>query len=110
MFVGSKGIGYTYVDGDRHYTKRQGYQYRIVDTDFEEIALAERKDNGTTYDIITPMVKCYERRTLPVAKNMMLYIRQIMQGNPLITLDRVMNAHPELAKYREDIEKLLLLM
>jgi hypothetical protein len=101
MFVEMCGCTYTDYRCDTIY-------YTLIDTEFKE-ELSCRLHKGGGWDIITAIVQCYERRKLSVAKNMLLYLRTVMEIN-CVSYDLVMETHPALAKYRNEIDKLMLLL
>ena len=91
------------------------FSLQVIDTDFEELIpnLPIRKINqgqdGWSFDVITPLVKCYERRNLNVAANMVIWLMQHRNITRTLDLDLIIMGHPVLEPYRRDIEKYLAL-
>lgn len=91
----------------RSYTE-PGLSLTLVDTEFEETFTGRPVDDKLSVDVLTPIVEIYEKRNKSVPLNVVRYIQSRM-GAPR-DVNRVINAHPILHKYREDIEKLMLLV
>lgn len=108
MFVSAK---HRY-DGDLN----QGFSLTILDTDFEEVItnLPIQKmsgyDEGWRFDILTPLVECYQRRDLNVASNMSIWLTQHQNATNSLDLNLIIRQHPILQSYRQDIEKYLTLL
>lgn len=82
------------------------YKYLIVDTDFED----EADVDGSLAEMA--VIEVYEKRSLPVAKAL---IKAMVQAStyynfPMTKIIEQNNSNPKFAKYKEEIEKYLLLL
>ena len=81
-------------------TKEHRYQYKIIDSDFEEVAVA--------------VIEVYEKRNLNVAANLLKFILYLHKQNPHCTIQEIIEANrkdnPKFAQYEEDLNKYLVLI
>ncbi len=87
--------------------KEWRWQIKIIDSDFEEVAVVVEVGVGVA------VIDVYEKRNLNVAANLMLAILYISKnyGSPvqqIIEWNKQYN--PKFAKYEKDIEKYMVLL
>ena len=98
---------YKYLGYDEK-TKEYRYQYKITDSDFEEVGL-ERSPGGAWAGVIDT----YEKRNLNVAANLMrAFVWYSKKYNwPIeLVISHNKQYNPKFAKYEKDLEKYMVLI
>ena len=102
---GSMYVGFLFGSTNMDKSPRERY-YKIIDTDFEEVTYAFWPEDA--------VMKVYEARNLPVAKNVMLCLIKMAETSGVKVSDFVdyenERGHQRWLKYRTDVERLMLLL
>lgn len=107
MFV---DVVYIYGSGP---PSNRGWTLRVIDTDFEDTIVVHMAATADAADYATPLIELYARRKLPIAANLARYVvSQIKKGEayPGSVLKEHIKHVPAFAKYKDEIEKYLLLL
>ena len=112
MFLSYEYIKYLGYDTK---TKQHSYQYKIIDSDFEEVAVGVGVGVGVEVGcwVAVAVIDTYEKRNLNVAANLMLamlYISKKWGYSVQEFIDYNKQYNPKFAKYEEDIEKYMVLI
>ena len=87
-------------------TKQGRYQYKITDSDFEEVVVSENS--------WVAVIEVYEKRNLPVAPNLIAAILYLNKLYPHISIQEFIEDNrkynPKFAQYEEDLSKYLSLL
>jgi hypothetical protein len=85
MFQSYECIGFV---GYNEATKQFRCEYKLVDTDFEDVGIAAE----VLFEGMVPgsrsIIDCYTKRNLPVAKNLIRYMLSVQEDYSYWTLDR----------------------
>jgi hypothetical protein len=111
MFQSYEYIKYLSYDAK---TKQYSYQYKIIDSDFEEVAV-EVAEVGVAVgvEVEVAVIDVYERRNLNVAANLMLAILYISKEYGYSVqefINRNKQYNPKFTKYEKELEKYMVLI
>ncbi len=92
-------------------TKQDQFQYKITDSDFEEVGV------GVVVGVwlgVAAVIEAYEKRNLNVAANLMKTILYLHKRHPVYSIQKFIEDNrkynPKFAQYQADIEKYLCLL
>ena len=95
-------------------TKEHRYQYKIIDSDFEEVVVVVEVVAFVVAGAVeVAVIDTYEKRNLNVAANLMLviiYISKEYGGSVQQIIEWNKQYNPKYAKYEKDIEKYMVLL
>ena len=95
-------------------TKRFRYQYKIIDSDFEEVVVVVGVGVGVAVGVAVAVIDTYEKRNLNVAANLIKSILYIHKKYPDISIREIIETNrkynPKFAKYEEELNKYLCLV
>ena len=87
-------------------TKEYRWQYKITDSDFEEVVVSENS--------WVAVIEVYEKRNLPVAPNLIAAILYLNKQHPYVSIQEFIEYNrkynPKFAQYEEDLSKYLSLL
>ena len=92
------------------------YQYKITDSDFEDVGVVVGVEVGVAVGVavVVAVIDTYEKRNLPVAKNLMTAILCQHKKYPHVSIQQIIEYNhkynPKFAQYEKDIEKYLSLL
>jgi hypothetical protein len=96
------------------------YLFKIIDDDFEEETVGEHGAHETGFSMatgaISAIINCYSKRNLNVPKNLLLYFisNEKQYGSKYYSIQQQINIcmkyQPPFPKYKEEVEKYLLLI
>ena len=111
MFLSYKNIKYLGYDKDKN---EYSYQYKIIDSDFEEIVVGVAVGVAVVGGVGVAVIDTYEKRNLNVAKNLMLAILWHHKKYPYVSVADIVRynkqCNPKFAKYEEELSKYLSLL
>ena len=88
-------------------TKEYRHQYKIIDSDFEDVGVAVGFG-------VAAIIEVYEKRNLNVAANLMKTILYLHKQYPDYSIQEIIEYNrkynPKFAQYEEDINRYLLLL
>ena len=84
------------------------FRYKIIDDDFEEFSTATA--SRIHEEDVSAIIKTYGKRGLPVAANIVKAVMCNGLSNGLFVLQRNAKDNPNYAPYKDEVEKLLLLI
>jgi len=84
------------------------YEYKIVDSDFEEIVIQGTRLIGT--DLITAVIDVYSKRNLDVARNLVLLIQLLLYNENYVHTLANAKSLPCYQKYAADVDALMVWM
>ena len=97
-------------------TKEHRYQYKIIDSDFEEVAV----EVGVAVPVAVPVevavavIEVYEKRNLNVAANLLKFILYLHKQYPHYMIQQIIKDNrkynPKFPKYEEDLNKYMVLL
>ena len=106
-----KHLGY---DAD---TKEHKWQYKIIDSDFEDVGVAVAVEVGVGIWVwvgVAAVIEEYEKRNLPVAANLITAILYTHKRHPVYSIQEIIEENrkynPKFAQYEEDLNKYLCLL
>ena len=101
-------------------TKEYRYQYKIIDSDFEEFAVGFAVGVGVGVAVgvagavAVAVIDTYEKRNLNVAANLIKFILYLHKRYPDYTIQQIIETNrkynPKFAQYEEDLNKYLCLL
>ncbi len=91
-------------------TKEYRHQYKLIDSDFEEVVVVV----GDAFGVAVAVIEAYEKRNLNVAANLMKTILYLHKQYPDYTIQEIIEDNrkynPKFAQYEEDLNKYLCLV
>ena len=94
--------------------KEYRWQYKITDSDFEEVEVAVAAGSGVGVEIGVAVIDIYEKRNLNVAANLVLAILYLHKKYPHISIQEIIEDNrkynPKFPKYEEDFNKYMVLL
>ena len=91
-------------------TKQGRYQYKIIDSDFEEVVVVV----AVLVLLGVAVIETYEKRNLNVAANLMLAILWHHKQHPYVSIQEFIEYNrkynPKFAQYEEAIQKYMVLI
>ena len=96
-------------------TKEYRYQYKIIDSDFEEVVVAVGVEVVVVVEVgVAAVIDTYEKRNLNVAANLMKTILYLHKKYPYYSIQEIIEDNrkynPKFAQYEEDLNKYLCLL
>jgi hypothetical protein len=95
-------------------TKQHSYQYKIIDSDFEEVGVVVEVEVEDGVEVSVAVIDTYEKRNLNVAKNLMLAILWHHKKYPYVSVADIVRynkqCNPKFAPYKEDVAKYMILL
>ena len=90
--------------------KEHRYQYKIIDSDFEEVVVGDWLGLG----VVVAVIEAYEKRNLNVAANLIKVILYLHKQYPHILIQEIIEHNrkynPKFPKYEEDLNKYMVLL
>jgi hypothetical protein len=106
MFQSYEYIKYLGYDAE---TKQRSYQYKIIDSDFEEVAVAVAVGVGVGVGVA--VIRVYEKRNLNVAANLIAAILYIHKRYPVYSIQHIIEDNHKynhkFAQYEKEVSKRL---
>ena len=92
-------------------TKEHKWQYKIIDSDFEEVVVVV---GVGVWVEVAAVIEVYEKRNLNVAANLLKFILYLHKQYPDYSIQQIIEDNrkynPKFAQYEEDINRYLLLL
>ena len=117
MFQSYKYIKYLGYDKAKN---EHSHQYKIIDSDFEDVGVGVGVgvevggEVGVGVEVEVAVIDTYEKRNLPVAKNLMLAIFYTNKKYPYYSVQQIIEANRnynnKFAKYEQELNKYLCLV
>ena len=94
-------------------TKQGRYQYKIIDSDFEEVVVVVVVGVGVWVEVAA-VIEVYEKRNLNVAANLIKTILYLHKLFPYYSIQQIIEwnkqHNPKFTQYEEDLNKYLCLL
>ena len=115
MFQSYKYQKYLGIDPE---TKRDQFQYKITDSDFEEVGVEDAVGVEVVVEVVVAVIDVYEKRNLNVAANLIAAILWFHKLYPHYSIQQIIELNrkdnPKFAPYEKEalarLEKLLPLL
>ena len=89
-------------------------QYKIIDSDFEEVAVEVGVAVPVGVEVAVAVIEVYEKRNLNVAANLLKFILYLHKQYPDYSIQKIIKDNrkynPKFPKYEEDLNKYMVLL